>query len=104
MDERPPLSPKLTRREQQVARLIHAGFNSFEIRSLLEIDVQTLKNIVCTINKKLQTHSREEIARMVEINWGWFLFAHLSRNWNRSKVEATMKPLSRPSDDVESPY
>ena len=100
MDDREPLFPKLSRREKQISRLIHAGFTSYEIRSLLELDVQTVKNVVCTVNSKLGIHSRAEIARMVELNWKWFRFANPNAKGNQVKEGVAMRRLSNPPEEI----
>ena len=62
----PEMDPKplatLTRREQDVLRLIEQGLNNQEIAEALTIEIGTVKNHVHSILKKLNVSSREDAA------------------------------------------
>jgi DNA-binding NarL/FixJ family response regulator len=58
---------RLTRREQEVLRLIQAGLPNKLIAQRLQIALPTVKNHVHNILEKLQVRSRGEAARQVTV-------------------------------------
>ena len=74
-DKRPPLLPKLTSRDRQLARLVYAGFRAREIGLMMGLTTPTVRSMLYKLFQKLEVHSREELARLVDANWPWFEFA-----------------------------
>ena len=58
--EEPP--PTLTRREREVANLLEKRFTSRQIASELHLSERTVDKHVANILKKLNLHSREQVA------------------------------------------
>ena len=97
-DGLPPLIPWLTMRQRQLGRLIHAGFTTWEISILWDVDVATVRSTTYHLAKALQVHTRIDIARMVDLNFDWFLFT--SQNHFKKKRLLGMKRLvSRPVEN-----
>ena len=51
----------LTQREKEIAQYVVEGFTNREIAGREGIGLQTVKNTVSTIYRKLQIHSRAEL-------------------------------------------
>ena len=59
-----PSSPRLTRRESEVAGLLREDLSNKEIAVRLSIEVATVKNHVHNILEKLHLHRRSELLRI----------------------------------------
>jgi two-component system nitrate/nitrite response regulator NarP len=55
--------PHLSRREQQVARLVSEGLRNREIAALMGVTEHTVKNYLCTMFRKLAVSSRIQLMR-----------------------------------------
>lgn len=58
----PPSTPTLTRREQEIALAVSAGRSNAEIAEELHLRLQTVKNGVSRILRKVQRANRVQLA------------------------------------------
>ena len=92
-----PLAPRLTMRQRQLGRLIHAGFTTWEISVLWGVNGATVRGTAYLLAKALQVHSRIDISRMVDLNWDWFLFT--GKRPFRSKLVGMKRLPARPIEN-----
>ena len=62
-EEHPPLAPRLTKREEEILRLMAEGLSNREIARKLFLQPQTVKNYVHLILQKLDVRSRLDVIR-----------------------------------------